>query len=402
MTYHPVVQKLLTLLWEVDDLDEAVGNALKYNIPEMETYGITSATGFLDYANWLVTGWIPTESAKGRDIYYILCIFYFVLDQPPLGPRQTQITPKSAGKRLTPLSDWVVEFAKAVGEHLGKEGSINQASFLTFQNSPKYRVFEADIPDGGFKTFNEFFCRPLKQPRDIAGRNDDRVVTFPADSTFAGAYPITEDSVVELKGLPWKVADLLKNPKKGGNDNSKYAECFKNGVWMHTFLNTFDYHRQHAPVSGTVLVAEVIQGAAYLEVVVKQNENEGYCHLEPVRRMAECRRDTKSSGAHTVDAPDTPGYQFLQTRGLIIIDTPNLGKVAVLPIGMAQVSSVVIKEGIEPGTIVSKGDEISHFEFGGSDCVMLFEEKARVSNFPDSDAGKHFFYGEKLATAHYN
>ncbi|KAL2010332.1 hypothetical protein VTN00DRAFT_6139 [Thermoascus crustaceus] len=394
MAYHPIVQELEHLLWEVDDLEQAVRNALKYNIPEMETYGITSATGFFDYANWLVTGWIPTESAKGRDIYYILCIFYFVLSQPPLGPRQTQINPKNVNKPLTPLSEWVVKFAKEVGSHLSKEGSINEASFLTFQNSPKYRVYEAEVPKGGFKTFNQFFCRSLKQPRPIAEPDNDRIVTFPADSTFAGAFHITDESVVELKALPWKVKDLLA-------DAGEYADLFKNGVWMHTFLNTFDYHRQHAPVSGKVLVAKVIQGAAYLEVVVKQDEK-GSRRLAPVRRIARSRRKEKMSpsGVYTVDAPDNPGYQFLQTRGLILIDNPKLGKVAVLPIGMAQVSSVVIKENLE-GQDIKKGDEISHFEFGGSDCVMLFEEKARVSNFPDSDAGKHFFYGEKLATAHY-
>lgn len=395
MSYHPTIKDLRDkCLWEVNDLEIAVQNALKYDIPELEKYGVTSAKGFLDFANWLIEGWIPTETTKGRDIYYIICIFYFVLAQEPLGSRQTPIHPDSVGKPLTPLSDWVVQFAKDVGAHLSQESSIQQASLLGFWNAPTFRLYEAKVPENGWKSFNEFFYRELKDGvRPIDGENDDRIITFPADSTFAGAYQINEKSEVVLKGLPWHVKDLI------GED---YKDVFQGGVWMHCFLNTFDYHRQHAPVGGKVLEIDTIQGAAYLEVVVKKDEKEGHNYLEPcrlIRDRHEVERKQAEGGIHTVDAPDTPGYQFLQTRGRIIIENKTLGKVAILPIGMAQVSSVVVNKKLK-GDTVEKGDEISHFEFGGSDCVMLFEQKARVSGFPDSKAQTHFFYGQKLATAH--
>lgn len=395
MAYHATVNKLRNeLLWEVDDLEEAVQNARSYDIPDLDKYGVISAKGFLDFANWLIQGWIPTETTKGRDIYYIICIFYFVLAQEPLGSRQTPIHPDSVGKPLTPLSEWVVEFAQKVGEHLDQPSSIQQASLLSFWNAPSFRLYEAKEPDGGWSSFNKFFYRELKEgARHIAGEGDDRIVTFPADSTFAGAYLINEKSEVTLKGLPWHVKDLVG--EEWGND-------FHDGVWMHCFLNTFDYHRQHAPVSGKVIKADVIHGAAYLEVVVKKDVQEGHRYLEPCRHIRDRKKvegDQAKDGIHTVDAPDTPGYQFLQTRGRIIIENDKLGKVAILPIGMAQVSSVKVVPGLE-GQKVKKGQEISHFEFGGSDCVMLFEQKARVSGFPDSKSATHFFYGEKLATAH--
>ena len=47
--------------------------------------------------------------------------------------------------------------------------------------------------------------------------------------------------------------------------------------------------------------------------------------------------------------------------------------VAVIPVGMGQVSSVNFLETVKPGTVVKKGDELGYFLFGGSDCVMLFE-----------------------------
>lgn len=88
----------------------------------------------------------------------------------------------------------------------------------------------------------------------------------------------------------------------------------------------------------------------------------------------------------TLDAPDEAGYQFLQARGCVIIKNKLLGYVAVLPIGMAQVSSVKLawepKQGeeypIQPNVDINKGDEISHFEFGGSDIVLVFQKDADI------------------------
>ena len=97
----------------------------------------------------------------------------------------------------------------------------------------------------------------------------------------------------------------------------------------------------------------------------------------------------------SLDAPDTAGYQFLQARGLILIDNPDLGLVAVLPIGMAQVSSVVLS--VQPGDYVEKGQEISKFQLGGSDIVMVFQKEANVKI--DQVEGQHYNYGTKVATA---
>jgi phosphatidylserine decarboxylase len=417
-SYSPIVQELRDeLLWEVDDLEQAVKNARKWDIPELDKYGIISARGFLDFADWLIRGWVPTESTKGRDIYYILCVFYFVLSQEPLGGRQTKIHPLSINKPLKPLSDWVVRFAKEIGSSMDKPSSISEAAIMTFRNSPLFRVFESEGDSKNWTSFNKFFYRKLDRPREIDSPDDDRIVTFPADSTFAGAYAISDNSEVVLKkeeyrmvkdevilkNVPWRVRDLLGkygDQKVPGDDSQTYGEIFKDGLWTHVFLNSFDYHRQHAPVSGTVEVIDVIEGAAYLEVLVKTDEQVGHNYLELSRNIGD--KPQNPSGVHTLDAPDTPGYQFLQTRGVVIINNENLGRVVVLPIGMAMVSSVNVISALK-GQKIKKGDEISHFAFGGSDCIIMFEQKARVSGFPDSDPAsrEHFFYGEKLCRAYY-
>jgi hypothetical protein len=43
----------------------------------------------------------------------------------------------------------------------------------------------------------------------------------------------------------------------------------------------------------------------------------------------------------TFDAPDRPGYQLYRAGGLIVLHTA-IGLVAVLPMGMAQVSSLIL------------------------------------------------------------
>ena len=97
----------------------------------------------------------------------------------------------------------------------------------------------------------------------------------------------------------------------------------------------------------------------------------------------------------TFDAPDNAGYQFAQARALIVLDTP-IGLVAVLPIGMAQVSSVIITA--EVGVTLQKGEEISYFQFGGSDIIVLFESASNVSF--TAEPGVHHNMGTRIAQAY--
>ena len=88
------------------------------------------------------------------------------------------------------------------------------------------------------------------------------------------------------------------------------------------------------------------------------------------------------------------GYQFVQTRGLVVLDSA-IGLVACMPVGMAQVSSVVITA--EIGSTLRKGEEMGYFQFGGSDFVLVFEEASEVTigHVPE----RHFLQGEAFANA---
>ena len=370
----PIVLELRDNILEGPELLEiAVQQALKANVPQMTAWGILSAKAFLRFASGMLR-WVPSENFQGKSIYVVLTLFGFIFQQPVLQHLQSPIDPQSIGKPHTPLSDWLVRYAKALGAWMDSPESLTTASYITFGLSPKYNLHEAIAPAGGFKTFNDLFARRLKPgARPISNPSDDQTIVHAADSTFGGDWSIGSNNEVIIKHLPWSIEALL--------DGSEYAPKYKSGVWMHSFLNTFDYHRQHAPVSGRVVEAKIVPGLCYLQV-------------QAVNGVVTPRRDWQRT-VHTteLDAPNDPGYQFLQARGCITIDNPVLGYVTILPVGMAQVSSVNLL--VEEGQWVEKGDEISNFYFGGSDIVLVFEEKAQIEFAVNVDT--HYRVGERLA-----
>lgn len=300
-------------------------------------------------------------------------MFYFIFDQSPLLELQTPIKPESVGEPLTWLSSWLVVYAQLIGSWMDTPGSFTADSLQSFINSPQYNVGEALVPPGGWRTFNEFFARHLQLgARPVTEPDNDYVIVYPADCKYdstpedQGSVSVSDVGTVVIKGLSWTINSLLQG--------SEFGNDFNGGVWMHAFLSAYNYHRQHAPVAGTVLEAKIIQGTAYLEVNADGS---------PQRRII--------TSGDKPDAPDTPGYQFLQTRGMIIIDNPVVGKVAVLPIGMAQVSSVNLS--VRKGDVVRKGQEISYFKFGGSDIICVFQKQAGLSpnSFKSSGSGKYAY-----------
>ncbi|KAL7933215.1 phosphatidylserine decarboxylase domain-containing protein [Trichoderma chlorosporum] len=238
----------------------------------------------------------------------------------------------------------------------------------SFYNNPLYNQEKhlwQDEPTGGWASFNQFFSRHWKdidvaRPLSEADKADNVFVSG-ADSRFTGNWDV-KGGYVTIKGFHWPISKLLQD------------DTFNGTSFMHAFLAPADYHRQHSPVSGTVVQARVIQEQVYLQVT-KSPDQVG---LAPDRGLlvinsAATKEAKVGRGFRELDAPDEAGYQWCQTRGVIVIETENHGRVAVLPIGMAQVSSVVLA--VKEGQKVEKGDEISHFQFGGSDLVMVFEKK---------------------------
>jgi phosphatidylserine decarboxylase precursor len=351
---HAIVEELAALIdkhgWQ-GGFQAAIKNAQSHDVGRIN--GIQALDDYLDWLDALVT-WAPREREDTRLIYDKLAEFYFILDQEPVKGLQSPIRPGEGLQQLTPLSAWIKSYAQAWGSYLDTPESAKNVD--SFRTNPLFNWDEYMPPPSGYLTFNQFFARHVKPGmRPIAGLRDDKALISPADSTFVGWWQISEQSkihveenMLDIKGMQWSIHQLL--------DGSDYADRFRGGIFTHSFLNTFDYHRWHSPVQGRILEARVIQGQAFMDIRVKSAIVDG-------------------KRANVLEARDGTGYQFVQTRGLVVIDSP-IGLVACLPMGMAQVSSVVITA--EVGQTLHKGEELGYFQFGGSDFVMVFERTSNV------------------------
>ena len=247
-----------------------------------------------------------------------------------------------------------LRFCECMGDFLDTEQSWNEKSYQGFYNDPRFGLQEGWYePASNWKTFNQFFSKYLQSAdqRPIASLEDSSIVVAPADSVPQGNWAIDQDSKIKVEdGLKVKLAtyysvnDLL-------SDDSKYKDAFAGGVLTHTFLNVNDYHRYHFAVGGTIVEKKDIVQNLALEVVWSQTQGK----YLPI---------------------DSTGWQFSQTRGYAIMDTGKYGLVALIPMGMAHVSSVNFEGNVRPGIGHKKGDMLGNFLFGGSDFVMLFQDKA--------------------------
>ncbi|KAG7054337.1 phosphatidylserine decarboxylase [Colletotrichum scovillei] len=172
------------------------------------------------------------------------------------------------------------------------------------------------------------------------------------------------------------------SPKSSLPDPAPFPLSSKIDPWIQTNLveNIFD--------GNLTLLQDAVNAATAHEPHQRPDPETG--KLKPHRSYnspyAQAKQKAGDGENSTLSMPDEAGYQFLQARGCVIIKNPLLGYVAVLPIGMAQVSSVnlVWQPGpgqqypIQPNVNINKGDEISHFEFGGSDIILVFQQDAQV------------------------
>lgn len=347
---HPVTQELVDLVKKHDwqgKFEQAIAAVADQNITEL-----AFLKSFDDYVQWVdgLLTWAPKSPGDSHLIYHKIVQFYYLLDQEPVKSLQSPVSPGQVPAKLTPLTEWIIDFANAYGGYLDTEASVREVQ--SFKDSPIFNWDDYMPPPSGYKTFNQFFARHVKPGyRPVAAPDDPAVVVSPADCTFVGWWQISQksDIYVESKGLRWSIEELLAD--------SAYRDEFKGGIFTHSFLNTFDYHRWHAPVPGKVLESRWIQGQAYLDVDTVPG---------PVVDGKQTRK---------LNALDGTGYQFVQSRGLAVIDSP-VGLVACLPMGMAQVSSVVMTA--EQGVTLQKGEELGYFQFGGSDFVMVFSRDCNL------------------------
>jgi phosphatidylserine decarboxylase len=102
---------------------------------------------------------------------------------------------------------------------------------------------EAANPDiGSYKSFNEFFTRPLKTgSRPIAEAD----FICPVDGAISQFGPISKNQIFQAKGHHYSTLALLAG-------NQELANKFESGMFACLYLSPKDYHRIHMPCDGTL------------------------------------------------------------------------------------------------------------------------------------------------------
>ena len=289
---------------------------------------------------------IGEERSFFRRIDQNIGYFYFLLDQPIDALRDKgyiypslQYEPRVAA--------WLVEYNKAWGEWLSGPESWNDSYYQLARTDERFELDtdRYESPDN-WHSWNDFFARRLNAKwlnKCQNGKCPNGKLVSPCDGVIA------EEGLIKTVTINnW--LDLL--------GDSPYREVFAGGETTHIILDVFDYHRFHMPCDGTVLECKTIQGIHAGGGVIIWDE-------------AETRYRYEQCGV--------TDFQMLETRGVLVMDTSDFGKIALVAVGVQQVSSVLWTHPALTNrksliaNRIHQGEELGLFKFGGSDIVLFFE-----------------------------
>jgi phosphatidylserine decarboxylase len=247
-------------------------------------------------------------------------------------------------------------------------GPLTRLQNEAFARLVRLDASEAEWQVSHYPTLNAFFTRRLHadaRPIDP----DPASVVFPCDGRLGAFGPIREGTLVQAKGIDYRVEQLLLDPE--------LAPVFADGHFQTIYLSPRDYHRVHFPVAGTVVRYRHIPGHSGTSYPVGR-----FCmaHIDKLY----CRNE----------------------RLVTLLETPH-GKVAVVMVAATGVGNMTLSylpthfpqktrqtdHGQEVRVSVGKGDECGIFHMG-STVVLLFERGPW--DFSRLDEGRHVRFGRPM------
>lgn len=224
----------------------------------------------------------------------------------------------------------------------------------------RYHVNMAEAANSditSYKTFNEFFTRPLKAGvRPIA----NGAFICPVDAAISQFGVIEKDQIVQAKGHSYSITALI------GGDKA-IAEKFENGHFACLYLSPKDYHRIHMPCDGALKSMTYVPGDLFsVNPITAQGVPGLFARNERV--VCEFVSEKHGSfimvlvGATIVGSMATVWHET--ENG--IINPPRTGKTKTWNYDKKNLT-------------LKKGDEMGRFLLG-STVVMLFENNALQFN----------------------
>jgi phosphatidylserine decarboxylase len=208
---------------------------------------------------------------------------------------------------------------------------------------------EASLPDliepdpSKYTTFNEFFSRAIKpEARPIAEPENPNVVSSVADCRLTAFQTVDLATRYWIKGSGFTLGRLL------GND--ELARYFDGGSIIIHRLAPQDYHRWHAPVSGTVKSVTEIPGSYY------------------------------TVNPQAINQVGTLDVFCENRRSVMTVERAGTDKsIAIVAVGAMLVGSIIYVDGTEkPGTQIQRGQCLGKFQYGGSTVITVYPKSEVV------------------------
>lgn len=237
-------------------------------------------------------------------------------------------------------------------------GTTTTAVIRWFVKRYNVNMAEAANPDiASYKSFNEFFTRPLKiGARPLANAE----FICPVDGAISQFGHIEKDQIFQAKGHQYTTTALI-----GGD--AEAARKYENGHFACLYLSPKDYHRIHMPCDGKLLKMTYVPGDLF--------------------------------SVNPVTAQGVPGLFARNERVVCEFTSEQHGNFVMVLVGATIVGSMATvwhntKDGIinpprlpdvhtwsytDQNLTLKQGDEMGRFLLG-STVVMLFEKDALQFN----------------------
>ncbi len=240
---------------------------------------------------------------------------------------------------------------------------VMKAIVTAYSRAYDVRMDEACPTGAPYTSFDAFFTRKLREGARLIDGGEETLVS-PADGRVVDLGRADARGIIEVKGKPYTLEELVGDPG--------FARDLSGGGFSVVYLSPRDYHRVHAPISGTITRVWAIDGDRY-----------------PVNRIGE---------------EHVPGLFVKNRRVVCEVQSPHWGRCAVILVGAMIVGRMTVV-GIDQADVqgehfisrtIARGDELGKFHLGSTVVLVVppthFERFLRVPG--------DVSYGQALAVAH--
>ena len=213
---------------------------------------------------------------------------------------------------------------------------------------------EAANPDiGSYKTFNDFFTRPLKVGARPLAEAD---LICPVDGAISQFGAIDDHHILQAKGHRFTTTELV------GGDHALAAK-FRHGSFANLYLSPRDYHRLHMPCDGKLVRMIYVPGALFS---VNPTTARGVPTLFANNERVVCLFESSEHGSFAMVLVGATIVGSMATVWHGVVNSKRSGKVSEWTYA-------------DQAIVLKRGDEMGRFLLG-STIIMLFRQGSITFN----------------------